>query len=173
MPRHSKFRDTMRNPLAQYWPWRMINVDNEVPPGGNLDVQKSAYEGEHTMDLEELKEKLQTDFLTGLTSLEAKARLARDGPNSLTPPKKTPEWIKFIKIMFGGFALLLWSAAILCFVAVGIDLGAGMKNYDNLYIGSALVVVVFLTGLFTYYQVRSFNFKCRYKYQMSLLMHIF
>ena len=139
----------MRNPLAKFWPWR---TDDEVPSGGDLDVQKSAYEGEHTMDLEELKEKLQTNTDEGLTSSEAKARLARDGPNSLTPPKKTPEWIKFFKIMFGGFAGLLWSAAVLCFVAVVID----PENLDNLYIGTALMVVVFLTGLFTYYQVRSF-----------------
>ena len=33
----------------------------------------------------------------GLTKSEAAARLLRDGPNALTPPKKTPEWIKFAR----------------------------------------------------------------------------
>ena len=69
----------MRNPLAKFWPWR---TDDKVLSGGDLDVVKSAYEGEHTMDLEELKEKLQTNTVEGLTSSEAVARLARDGPNS-------------------------------------------------------------------------------------------
>lgn len=44
-----------------------------------------------------------------------------DGPNALTPPKTTPEWIKFCKQLFGGFALLLWIGAILCFLAYGIQ----------------------------------------------------
>lgn len=53
----------------------------------------------------------------GLTSAQAKEFLARDGPNALTPPKTTPEWIKFCRNLFGGFALLLWIGGVLCFVA--------------------------------------------------------
>ncbi len=56
-----------------------------------------------------------------MTSEKAKEYLARDGPNALTPPKQTPEWIKFCKQLFGGFALLLWIGAILCFLAYGIQ----------------------------------------------------
>ena len=40
----------------------------------------------------------------------------------------------------------------LCFTAFQID----PEIFDNLYIGLALVVVVVLTGLFTYYQVGNF-----------------
>lgn len=47
--------------------------------------------------------------------------MARDGPNALTPPKKTPEWVKFCQQLFGGFALLLWIGAILCFIAYSIQ----------------------------------------------------
>ncbi len=46
-----------------------------------------------------------------------RTRLDRDGPNALTPPKTTPEWVKFCKNMFGGFSLLLWVGAVLCFIA--------------------------------------------------------
>ena len=60
-------------------------------------------------------------LLQGLTSGQAKANLERDGPNALTPPKTTPEWIKFCKNLFGGFAMLLWVGAILCFVAYSIE----------------------------------------------------
>ena len=70
---------------------------------------------------------MKTDFKLGLTDAEAKARLERDGPNALTPPPKTPEWIKFLKVMVGGFASLLWAAAILCFVATAIEFSQG--NY--------------------------------------------
>ena len=46
--------------------------------------------------------------------------LARDGPNALSPPKQTPEIIKFLKQLFGGFSMLLWIGAVLCFLAYGI-----------------------------------------------------
>ena len=81
--------------------------------GGDSDLKKTSYKDEHTITLEDLKERLETDFSSGLTESEALERLEKFGPNSLTPPKKTPEWVKFCKTMFTGFALLLWIAAIL------------------------------------------------------------
>ena len=39
----------------------------------------------------------------------------------MTPPAKTPEWVKFCENLFGGFALLLWTGAILCFLAYSIQ----------------------------------------------------
>jgi len=56
-----------------------------------------------------------------LSVQRAKEILTRDGPNQLTPPKTTPEWIKFCKQMFGGFAILLWIGAVLCFLAYSIQ----------------------------------------------------
>lgn len=58
----------------------------------------------------------------GLTSLQAKVNYERDGPNSLTPLKTTPEWVKFCNQLFGGFSMLLWIGAILCYVAYTIEL---------------------------------------------------
>lgn len=52
---------------------------------------------------------------------EARRILERDGPNALTPPPTTPEWVKFCKQMFTGFSLLLWIGAILCFIAYSIQ----------------------------------------------------
>ena len=45
----------------------------------------------------------------------------RDGPNAITPPKQLPEFLKFLKNMVGGFALLLWAVAIMSVVAYGIQ----------------------------------------------------
>lgn len=56
----------------------------------------------------------------GLTPARAAEILARDGPNALTPPPTTPEWVKFCRQLFGGFSMLLWIGAILCFLAYGI-----------------------------------------------------
>lgn len=57
----------------------------------------------------------------GLTHKRAIEILARDGPNALTPPPTTPEWVKFCKQLFGGFSILLWIGAILCFLAYSIQ----------------------------------------------------
>lgn len=56
-----------------------------------------------------------------MTTAQAKAIFERDGPNALTPPRTTPEWVKFCKNLFGGFSMLLWVGAILCFVAYSIE----------------------------------------------------
>ncbi|VDN08735.1 unnamed protein product [Dibothriocephalus latus] len=82
-----------------------------------------------------------------------RTRLDRDGPNALTPPKTTPEWVKFCKNLFGGFSLLLWIGAVLCFIAHGIL--ASVQEHpsnDNLYLGVVLAAVVIITGCFSYYQ---------------------
>jgi sodium/potassium-transporting ATPase subunit alpha len=85
--------------------------------------------------------------------------LERDGPNALTPPKQTPEWVKFCKNLFGGFALLLWIGAILCFIAYSIQASTVEEPADdNLYLGIVLSAVVIVTGIFSYYQVRLFTF---------------
>ena len=57
----------------------------------------------------------------GLTAAQAKSNYERDGPNALTPPKTTPEWVKFCNQLFGGFSMLLWIGAILCYVAYTIE----------------------------------------------------
>lgn len=59
--------------------------------------------------------------LQGLTNAKAAEYLARDGPNALTPPPTTPEWVKFCRQLFGGFSILLWIGAILCFLAYAIQ----------------------------------------------------
>ncbi|XP_013405521.1 sodium/potassium-transporting ATPase subunit alpha isoform X2 [Lingula anatina] len=108
---------------------------------------------EHRISIEELYDRLGADPNNGHTSERAKEYLERDGPNELSPPKTTPEWVKFCKQLFGGFALLLWIGAILCFIAYSIqstqyDIPPG----DNLYLGIVLTAVVLVTGCFSYYQ---------------------
>lgn len=108
---------------------------------------------EHKITLEELAQRLGTNYEMGLTTERAQMVLARDGKNELTPPKTTPEWIKFCKQLFGGFSILLWIGALLCFIAYGIQ-AASYDDVpgDNLYLGIVLTAVVVITGIFSYYQ---------------------
>lgn len=70
-------------------------------------------------------------LVQGHTHAKAKEFLERDGPNALTPPKQTPEWVKFCKNLFGGFALLLWIGAILCFIAYSIQASTVEEPADD------------------------------------------
>ncbi|GFS35534.1 hypothetical protein TNIN_262431 [Trichonephila inaurata madagascariensis] len=108
---------------------------------------------EHKISVEELYSRLGTNPETGLTTMQAREIYERDGPNALTPPKKVPEWVKFCKQLFGGFALLLWIGAVLCFIAYSIQVGTSEGSVeDNLYLGIVLATVVIVTGCFSYYQ---------------------
>uniref|UniRef100_A0A8C6UQS5 Sodium/potassium-transporting ATPase subunit alpha n=1 Tax=Neogobius melanostomus TaxID=47308 RepID=A0A8C6UQS5_9GOBI len=90
---------------------------------------------------------------SGLTNARAAEILARDGPNALTPPPTTPEWVKFCRQLFGGFSILLWIGAVLCFLAYSIQVGTEDEPVnDNLYLGVVLAAVVLITGCFSYFQ---------------------
>merc|ERR1719266_518932 len=108
----------------------------------------------HKVEKEELFKRWGvTDPTRGLSASQAKANLEKHGPNELTPPPTTPEWIKFCKCLFGGFAMLLWIGAILCFIAYSIQASAFEEPPDdNLYLGIVLTAVVVVTGIFSYYQ---------------------
>ena len=85
------------------------------------DLKKELEVDEHKISQEDLFRRYDTNRTTGLTAAKAASNLARDGPNALTPPPQTPEWVKFCRNLFGGFAMLLWTGAILCFVAYTIQ----------------------------------------------------
>jgi len=117
------------------------------------DLKKEMEMDEHRIGLDELAQRLGTNFETGLTTKRAREIYDRDGPNALTPPKTTPEWVKFCKQLFGGFAMLLWLGAILCFIAYSIQSSTSEDvPGDNLYLGLVLTGVVIVTGCFSYYQ---------------------
>ena len=85
---------------------------------------------------------LQTDITNGLTPEEARARLGRYGPNVLKRGRRSPWYFKLLKNLFSFFALLLWMAALLCFVP-GVDLPQ---------LGIAILMVILVNGLFAFLQ---------------------
>ena len=60
----------------------------------------------------------------GLSSAAAKARLAEDGPNALTPTGESSWWGELLRTMVAGFAMLLWLGCLICFVAYGIEVSS-------------------------------------------------
>ena len=78
----------------------------------------------------------------GLTTARAAEILARDGPNALTPPPTTPEWVKFCRQLFGGFSMLLWIGAVLCFLAYGIQAATEEEPQNDNVSTIALVWIV-------------------------------
>ncbi|CAL1532052.1 unnamed protein product [Lymnaea stagnalis] len=117
------------------------------------DLKRELDMDEHKIPLEELCNRYGTDRVNGHTPERVAEFQARDGLNQLTPPKSVPEWVKFVKILVGGFSLLLWIASTLCLIAYGIQI-AGNENPpgDNLYLGIVLFCVVLISGVFSYYQ---------------------
>merc|ERR1712226_1506002 len=122
--------------------------------GKNLNELKQELEIDvHKVDVATLCKRFNTSVENGLTDDQVEAGIKEHGKNQLTPPPTTPEWVKFCKCLFSGFAMLLWIGAILCFVAYSIQ----ATNYeeppdDNLYLGIVLTGVVTVTGIFSYYQ---------------------
>jgi sodium/potassium-transporting ATPase subunit alpha len=91
---------------------------------------------------EQIGFELQTDLINGLTAAEARARLTHYGPNLIKRCYRVPWHLKLLKNLFSFFAVLLWIAALLCFIP-GVDLPQ---------LGSAILVVVVVNGLFAFFQ---------------------
>lgn len=49
------------------------------------------------MTFAQLEEKFKTSLDNGLTFKDADFRFDRDGPNTFTPPKQTPNWLILLK----------------------------------------------------------------------------
>ena len=77
---------------------------------------------------------------SGLSAADAKARLHRDGPNVLPSPRPPSAWHQLVAQMAHFFALMLWIAGALAFVA-------GMPQ-----LGVAIFVVVVVNGVFAFVQ---------------------
>ena len=86
----------------------------------------------------------------GLSRAEAAARLAHDGPNMLTPPRQTPEIVKFLKHFLDPFMVLLIVAGVLSCITYAID----SSQLLNVWLGLVLFGIVIFTCLLSYYQER-------------------
>jgi magnesium-transporting ATPase (P-type) len=82
-----------------------------------LEVHPSEGYTEHRLALQEVARLYQASVdlgnlhaSQGLSSSEAKRRLQKNGPNVLTPPARTPNWLKFARQFKNLFMVLLLAA---------------------------------------------------------------
>lgn len=95
----------------------------------NEELKKELIMTEHTEEINSLLARLNTNANEGLKEDKYKDAYAKFGPNKMTPPPTTPEWVKFLKEISSGFALLLWAGGILCFISYGLQ-----RNESDVYI---------------------------------------
>jgi sodium/potassium-transporting ATPase subunit alpha len=113
---------------------------------------------EHQLSFDELQKKLDTSIdtkdaskSTGLTANDASTRLARDGRNILTPPKKKSALRRYFDCLTTMFNIILIFAGILEYVLLGIDF---KDNFANTYLGGILIAVAFLNAFIEFYQLQ-------------------
>jgi sodium/potassium-transporting ATPase subunit alpha len=83
----------------------------------------------------------------GLSQREAARRAAEFGPNRVEAVAREPLWLSLLKEFTHFFAVLLWAAACLAFLAEYFQPGQGM-----LELGIAIVGVIVVNGLFSFWQ---------------------
>lgn len=104
--------------------------------------QQSALPTYINLTQEQIGFELQTDLVNGLSSAEAHSRLSHYGRNLLQRSRRDPWHFKLLRNLFSFFAILLWIAALLCFVP-GVDLPQ---------LGIAILTVIVVNGLFAFLQ---------------------
>jgi sodium/potassium-transporting ATPase subunit alpha len=85
--------------------------------------------------------------LAGLSAKEAGRRLAEFGANRIEAAKRDPLWLMLLREFGHFFALVLWVAAALAFLAAHFGPGQGM-----LELGLAIVGVIVINGGFSFWQ---------------------
>ena len=83
----------------------------------------------------------------GLSSLEARQRLEEYGPNRVEELKRVPLALRFLQEFTHFFALILWLAAALAFLAEAYDPGQGMAK-----VGYAVIAVIVVSAIFSFWQ---------------------
>jgi len=100
----------------------------------------------HHLTLDEAFASLQSGP-NGLTSAEAERRLDEYGRNEVARVEREPLALTFVKEFGHFFAIILWGAAALAFLADWRDPSQGMAT-----LGFAIIGVVIVNGLFSFWQ---------------------
>ena len=99
-----------------------------------------------TLDTVQVLASLRTN-IDGLSRAEATRRLSEYGPNRLKEIDRKSLLFAFVQEFTHFFALILWFAAGLCFLAEHYDPGQGMVR-----LGIAILSVILVNGLFSFWQ---------------------
>ncbi|MBN1762903.1 MAG: cation-transporting P-type ATPase [Methanomicrobia archaeon] len=100
----------------------------------------------HETAIEEVYKSLESSP-DGLPEEEVRNRFLSFGSNEIQEKRRTPLSIKFLKQFFNFFAILLWIAGGLAFLGEYLS-----PNEGNLNLGIAIIGVIFINAVFTFYQ---------------------
>ncbi|XP_012535956.1 sodium/potassium-transporting ATPase subunit alpha [Monomorium pharaonis] len=133
--------------------WRVLHKSQQQR-NRDLDALRRDIDTDvHIKSPEDLLLSLQVDFERGLSTTVVRNRLRDQGPNALTPPKKTLKIVKILRRFCGGLSLLIWVGAILCFGNYFLELETyGEASEDHLWLGVVLIALIVIIGGFNYYQ---------------------
>ncbi|UJR16119.1 hypothetical protein I4U23_003031 [Adineta vaga] len=127
-----------------------------IPKDSNVTLwssnEKSSSEQDlHTIPLDELYDRFQTDPKTGLsTDIVAEAHYYY-GDNKLTPPDPPNYFLLLLKQLFSGFNSILWFAGILAFLAYK-PLGDSKSSKSNLALSIVIFIVITCNSILNVYQ---------------------
>lgn len=83
---------------------------NSATKTTNLDeaLRRDIVTDVHKLPINQVLDNHEVDPKRGLATSRAKELWRENGPNALTPPKKSPEILKLVRYCCGGFSLLIW-----------------------------------------------------------------
>ena len=84
--------------------------------------------------------------------MQAAQRLEANGPNRLSPPPEKPEWLKYLLQYTNPLLFLLIIAAVLTFVAYGIQ---DPRDSSNIILGVVLFITIWLLATTQYLNERA------------------
>lgn len=106
----------------------------------------------HLCAAEALSNTLGSSAVNGLTLEAAATRLQEMGPNIIETVKTRPLWMKCFICFISGFSPLLWTATFFVFLSWK-PFGTPPTDVYNLALAVALLLVISISSLFTFYQV--------------------
>ena len=109
----------------------MASVSKKGSKKGKKEEAQDVNYEEHLWTWEKVEEFYGTSTTTGLTDAQVVKNREKFGRNELTPPPKTPEWLKFLYEFTNFFSILLLAGGILCFIGYGIDPDKDQTNVSR------------------------------------------
>ena len=110
---------------------------------------------EHKVPIEKLLARFGTNPIRGLRDVQVQSNRVTYGANVLIPPDKDSQLMRFFKAVIGGLNSLLWGCCFLALISFGVQfLETDIVRIvpDNLILGISLVIVILVSGMFSFYQ---------------------
>ena len=131
-----------------------VNINKSLFPDENLtEFEEGNLPKDFSKELIEYMEKtaqeMEINYMkNGLSKEEVELRKKTYGPNCLPEKPKPPGIVFFLHEITSTFSLLLWIASALSFLAYGLN----PEEKSNLYLAVVVIVIILLSGFFSYIQ---------------------